>query len=310
MSRYRSVLFAWVAAAAALALVLWPLSVAHAADPVKIRVEVKDAGFNGNPGDFTIEVDQGSLVELTFVWNHVGYVQEEHVMVLEGYRLEWPKIDFQSREATLSFVADKPGTFDFKCDSDCEVHDYLQRGHLKVGRGGGGAAAAALTPAVLTITPSKWATGGEAVSFMALLVAPTGAPIPKAEVRFFLDAEFLGTKGKMEIGTVKTDENGVAFFDYRPTLATPQQTITGRFEGMGTHGEAEQSVVILETGSPPSAYDQAPVGLEIFRQSAPLALALAVIAVWLILAYVFLQAIGISRVELGGERSRASRSDG
>ena len=49
-----------------------PLHVAQADDPVKIRVEITDDGFKGSPdgGDFVINVEQGKLVELTFVWAH------------------------------------------------------------------------------------------------------------------------------------------------------------------------------------------------------------------------------------------------
>ncbi|MBI3953906.1 MAG: Ig-like domain repeat protein [Chloroflexi bacterium] len=294
---------------AALLLAALPrhLALAQGPEPVKIRVETVDAGFKCAPvsknclgdqsGDFIIEVEQGSLVELTFAWAHVGYAHEEHIMVLPGYRLETDKLTSEHREATMKFVADKPGSFNFKCDLECEVHDYLQRGRLKVSRGGsGGAAAAALTPTALALTPSSWVTAGDPLSLMAVLKDAQGTPVSKGEVRFYLDAEFAGTKGKMEIGTAKTDKNGVALLSYRPALAARQQKITAHFEGMGVYGESQQAVELQEVGVPPPAYTTAPVGLESIRHWAPTALAAAVLAVWSVFGFVLYQAIGIARV--------------
>ncbi len=289
------------------------LAYAQGPEPVKIRVETVDSGFQCAPvsknclgeqsGDFVIEVAQGSLVELTFVWAHVGYFQEEHVMILEGYKLETDKLTREHPEATLKFIADKAGGFTFKCDLDCDVHDYLQRGHLKVGRGGGGGGAAVFTPTALSLTPSSWVTAGDPVSLTAVLKDAKGAPVPKAEVRFYVDASFVGTKGKMAIGTAKTDANGVAFLDYRPTLATRQQVIMAAFEGMGVYAESQGSIELQEVGVPPAAYTTAPIGLEVIRHWAPTALAAAVLSVWSVFGFVLYQAIGIARVSTrGGEK--------
>ncbi|MBI4674090.1 MAG: hypothetical protein HY741_20795 [Chloroflexi bacterium] len=85
-----------------LALALPPLQFVRADGPPlghdknHVVVEINDGGFNGQTGDFTIEVNQGDLVELTFTWAHQGYVNEEHVMVLEGYKLEWDKLDIRA----------------------------------------------------------------------------------------------------------------------------------------------------------------------------------------------------------------------
>lgn len=282
---------------ALLLIVAGPHRLAHASgpEPVKIRVEVTDAGFNDEPGDFVIEVEQGALVELTFVWAHQGYVQEEHIFVLEGYKLESDKIDFHNRETTVTFVADQPGTFDFKCDLDCELHDYLQAGHLKVGRGGGGGAAASLTPTTLTVSPSSWVSVGDPITLMAVLKDASGVPVPKAELHFRVDAEFVGTRGQMKIGTARTDANGVAFLDYQPTLALQQQTITAHFEGLGIYDESEQAIVIKEVVTPPPAYTVAPPSLEPVRHWAPLALTGVLLSVWLIFGFVLYQMYGIFR---------------
>ncbi len=307
------------AALVGLALGVMPQHVAHADDPVKLRVEITDSGFayNGKEGDPVVEVEQGKLVELTFAWTHKGYVNDEHIIVLEGYKLESDKLTSAHREFTFKFLADKPGTFRFKCDLDCEIHDFMQRGALNVRRGGGGGGAAALTPTKLNVTPSSWVTGGDTVALMATLNDGSGNPVPKAEVRFLLDAEFAGRKGKMDIGSAKTDAKGVAFLDFKPTLATDQYAITARFVGMGVYAESEQAIAIQSTGAPPSAYVMEPTGLEIIPAwAAPLTvgvadrpiihqildhwatfgLTLAVLAVWAIFAFILYQAFSISRV--------------
>jgi hypothetical protein len=47
---------------------------------------------------------------------------EEHIMVLEGYKLESEKITAEHREATFRFLADKAGPR--PSDLDCEAHDF------------------------------------------------------------------------------------------------------------------------------------------------------------------------------------------
>ncbi|MBI4199883.1 MAG: hypothetical protein HY535_05380 [Chloroflexi bacterium] len=321
---------------AALLMGAVPVAVAHAADPpahveaVKIRVDLTDGGFNGEPGDFVLEVEQGHVVEMTFVWAHVGYVEEEHIMLLEGYKLETEKLNFQNREGTIKFIADKPGTFVFKCDLDCDVHDYLQRGYLKVKRAGSappptqegqgtgsptGAAPSGATasgsgtapssgqavpvagptllPTKLSVSPSSWVTGGEPITLMAVLTDAKGKPVPKAEVRFSLDTDFAGTKGQVALGVAKTDGNGVAFLDYQPTLGARRHAIAASFEGQGLYDESQQVIQVEEVGVPPSAYTMPPIGLAGFRHWAPRALVLTIVVVWATFGFILYQALGV-----------------
>ena len=260
------------------------------AGTVKVRVEITDVGFQPQ----TIEVPQGRLVELTFVWAHVGYIQEEHIMVLEGYKMESDKLDREHRETTIKFVADKSGTFTFKCDAVCEIHDYLQTGQLKVSRGGGGTVA--LTPTTLALTPSSWVTAGDPVSVMAVLHDPTGGPVAKAEIQLFLDTEFAGTKGKILLARVKSDANGVAFLDYQPTTNQALHQITGHFEGMGVYAESQQAIELQAIAAPASAYHQELIGLESARHWAPIGFVVGALAVWLSLGFVLYQAVGVAWV--------------
>ncbi|MBE0609496.1 MAG: hypothetical protein IH609_08960, partial [Dehalococcoidia bacterium] len=74
-----------------------PLAVHAQEAPVQITVKVTDGSFEPT----VIEVEQGKLVELTFVWSHVAYLEEEHIMVIPGYKLETEKIDAEHRETTV-----------------------------------------------------------------------------------------------------------------------------------------------------------------------------------------------------------------
>ncbi|MBI2165054.1 MAG: hypothetical protein HYU29_01460 [Chloroflexi bacterium] len=290
--------------------------------PGHIKVEVTDLGFNGKTDGLVIEVEQGQMVELTFTWAHQSYPREEHIMVLQGYGLETDRLNSSNREATLKFIADKAGTFNFKCDVECDVHDYLQQGYLKVKRSGSaaadGSAKATFTPTTLALSPSAWVTGGEAVTLTAVLRDPGGVSVPKAELSFYLEAEFGGSKGKMWFAKARTDANGVAFLEYRPILEAPKQTITARFDGMGIYAESEQAIEVQVIGVPPSAYDMEPTGLTgpslgvwlggtppqpalsawswAISNWGPLALATMVLAMWGVFGFILYQAFRISRV--------------
>ncbi len=307
----------YIAGVVALLLLVAPRVVlAQGPAPVKLRVEVTDNGFNPD----TIEVQQGQTVELTFVWSQQAYPNDEHIITLDGYKLESDKINSDHREATLKFIADKPGDFIFKCDLDCQVHDLLGAGHLKVTGGSGSGTSAALTPTKLTVSPSSWVTAGEPIILMAVLKDDKRAPVSKAEVRFTLQAEFAGSHGAMEIGTAKTDYNGVAFLAYRPTVQTMLQNITAQFDRMGLYAPSKQSFQIRLIGTPPSAYQVSPLGLPdtpvyaSLSTRAPLPIAapataalswsvghwqeaplvLLVGGVWAIFAYVLFQVLGIA----------------
>ncbi len=296
------------AAAVALALAVWtPAVQAQAgAEALKVRVETTDSGFRcaagtaaacigDREGDFIVEVEQGRLVELTFSWAHQGYPEEEHIIVLDGYKLETDEITAGHREATLNFIADKSGSFNFKCDLECEVHDFLQRGVLRVTRGGGGGPAAPVfTPTKLEVTPSTWATVGDPVSLLVSLRDSDGKPVPKAEVALTLAAGFAGVQAPMALGHIKTDANGVGFFEYQPTVPMQQHAITARFEGAGVFDGSEHKLVIEQAALPPPAFETEPVGLEGFRERAPAVFGGMAIVVWAAFGFVLYQVVSMS----------------
>jgi len=262
----------------------------------KIRVEITDNGFNNDP-DFTIEVAQGAVVEITFVWAQTMDLDDEHVIVLKGYGVETDKITYFNKESTLKFIADKPGSFELTCDVDCEIHDVLRRGHLKVGAGGsagsGGGSASALTKTALSLTPSAWSVTSGPVILTASLKDAEGAGVPKAEVRFFVEADFAGTKGLREVGIADTDSTGMAQVVFQPTTEGTQRVLA-RFEGVGLYAESEQSVEVEAVGDLPT-YSIAPASLEALRARAPFVVAAAVLAVWTAYGFAVYQAIRIVR---------------
>jgi hypothetical protein len=277
---------------------MWPSRLyGQEAAPVTIRINVTDSGFayNGQSGDITIEVEEGALVELTFVWAHEAYVLDEHIITLEGYGLESDKIDFHNRETTIRFIANRPGTFTFTCTVQCDSHDYLQNGHLHAARSGLESQSAAFTPTILEMSPSSWVATGRLIVLTTTLRDTDGAPVPRAEVRFNLEAEFAGVEGPMEIGRARTDADGVAFFNYQPTLNLRQHRITAHFDGMGIYDESQHGVQIDGIGEPPSAHRPVPLGLEAIRPWAPAALLAVVIVIWMTFAYVLYQVYAIAR---------------
>lgn len=261
-------------------------------EPVKIKVPITDNGFNGDP-NYMLEVEQGKSYELTFVFAQKGALGDGHVIVLKGYGVETDEIGFHNPEVALKFVANRPGTFELTCSNDCDIHDKLKSAHLKVKGAAGGSGAAALEPTALTLFPSAWQVAEGPVKLSATLKDGAGNPVPKATVRFYVDGEFAGTKGAMEVGAAKTDAKGMAAVSYNPTFAGQQQ-VAARFEGMGIYAESEKAVQIKVASARP-AYAVAPIGLDAIRSRAPIALAMLVLSIWCTFGFVLYQIYGVRR---------------
>ena len=301
MKTLRRRAFMFMALMLVTASTLWtlahPVAVYAQDPPVKITVKVTDAGFAPK----VIEVDQGKTVELTFVWAHAAYPNEEHIMVIAGYKLESDKIDSKHLETVVKFVATQSGTFNFKCDLECDIHDALQNGELKVKPSSGGGGAAALQPSKLVIDPvSGVVIKGGTVSVSAALQDKDGQPIPKAEVRFYANQSFLGQTGLVEIGIAKTGPTGYANLLYHPTT-NAARTIVAKFAGLGLYDASEQEIPLVGSDQFVPRVDPANDDtLHGFKGSAHLALVVVIAAVWITFGFIFLQALGI-RHATGGE---------
>ena len=214
-------------------------AMAQAPEAVKIRIPITDNGFNDQPSGFEITVEQGQLVELTFVWEHAAYLEEAHIFVLEGYNLESDEISFHNREATLRFVAEKPGAFRLKCDVDCEVHDVLKRATLNVvrpGMGGaavpGGAGGEDARPAAQILIAAPVEAGlGTGARLLTTLTDESGTAIAGAKVSLFEVIGFMGVEPQeVEVATGMTDAQGTSTLVYT-ARRTGNRTLTAYFDG-------------------------------------------------------------------------------
>jgi plastocyanin len=257
--------------------------------PVDAQVQITDTGFQ----PATVNVTQGVEVHLTFVFAEKAFPDDSHTISLDGYNLDTDTIDKDHPQSTLKFIANKSGTFGFSCANQCSIHDSLQNGKLVVG-GAGAGAAASFTPTTLSLKPSTYATAGGPILLTALLADAKGAPVSKATVTFYEDATLGSTSGQMEIGTARTDGNGVAFLYFQPTLDDPQQTITAKFGGAGVNAESSGTIHIRQVDNPPPAYVTEPVGLAGLRAIAPSAFEVVIALVWATLLLVLGLTVGVS----------------
>lgn len=113
-----------VLALAALALVAGPLPQPLAA-PGERHVRVEAGNYAFSPG--VIHANPGDRVTIELVSKDVV-----HGLYLEGYDLGITADPGQT--ATLSFTADKPGSFRFRCSVTCGALHPFMIGQLKVGR--------------------------------------------------------------------------------------------------------------------------------------------------------------------------------
>jgi plastocyanin len=294
-------IFVALLAAFGLALLMTPLP-ARADEPVKLTVKVTDQGFD----PAVVEVPQGAPVELTFVFANKNYPQDEHIMVGTGaVKFESDKIDSATQQTTVKFVATQPGTFGFKCNVECDAHDDLQKGEIKVKAAGGAAGAGAssgLQESKLTIDPTAGVlVKGNSVSIVAVLQDKDGKPISKADVTFYLERQFLGRKGQVEIATAKTNEGGLATAVYRPTDSAGGK-ITVAFAGGGLYDKTEESVQLAPSRQfEPLALAAKDDDLHGLKRVAPYALITLIGGIWLGFAFMLYLAWGISRAAPGGD---------
>ena len=266
----------------------------YADDAVKLTVKVTDAGFE----PATVTVSQGQLVELTFEFAQTAYPDDEHVFTIDGYKLTTDKIDKNHKTATVKFIATKVGVFPFSCDIECAIHEPLQTGQLKVTAGGG--AGAALTPTKLQIDPvANIAVRGDRVIVTATLKAVDGEPIPKADVTFLIEQQFVGTAGLMEVGTAKTGAAGVAQLVYRPRETDPKKMVV-RFSGQGIYDATEAAIQLPGNqvfGPPPKTAGSDILDL---KRGAKFGLIIVIVAIWGTFAFILYRAWSLRTNQPGG----------
>jgi hypothetical protein len=239
---------------------------AQAPQPVKIRVPVTDNGWNGQGANFSLTVEEGQLIELTFVFEQKVHLTDEHIFILDGYNLEWEKIDYSHPEATVRFLADKPGSFRLKCDLDCEIHDLLKNGTLVVARKGAGGAAppagGAAAPdtraeSKLTVSAPVSANTGETTPLTVNAVDPAGKPVAGARVHLFEVVTFLGSlKQDVEVAAATTGKDGQATLSYA-ARRTGTRSLKVAFDGNVDH-RATSLALELPVADAGSTYEVKP----------------------------------------------------
>jgi plastocyanin len=279
---------------AAVLLALWPTTTrpATADGPVQITVKVTDDGFDPN----TVEVQLGQSVELTFVWAQKTHPTDEHIITIDAYKLESDKISATKTTTTLKFVATNAGTFTFKCDIDCDVHSSLQHGQLKVTPAAGGATAAALLPSKLSVEPGNVLVKGDSLTVSAFLLDTSGQPIPKAQVMLLSEEQFVGKTAFVEVALTRTDQAGLAKFDFKPTHSGAQKLIA-RFDGVGLYDKTEQAIDVPSNPAfGPAAVASGADNLHGIKGLAREAFLLVILGIWSTFGFILYQAWRVSRV--------------
>jgi len=249
----------------------------RADEPTKLTVKITDLGFD----PLTVQVEQGKAVELTFLWAQTAYLDDQHVIALEGYNVSSDQIDRDHTQATVKFIATKVGSFNFKCDIECDLHPALQTGTVKVVAGSGGGATASLLKPTINANPSLTSVKGDSVVLAAQLLDPSGQPITKAEVHFLVEEQFVAWTGLAEVGVAKTGPAGIAQVVYRPSQPASQKLVI-RFPGAGLYDAAELTTQIPASRLFGPRPPESSVSLHGLRTWAPTALLIVIVGIWLV----------------------------
>lgn len=110
--------------AAALAIALVPIDAARSTQHATRNFRIEASQYAYNPGE--IAVNPGDTVTIQLVSTDVV-----HGLYIDGYDLSLEADPGQT--TTLTFVADKPGSFRFRCNVTCGAMHPFMIGKLNVG---------------------------------------------------------------------------------------------------------------------------------------------------------------------------------
>ncbi|TAK76617.1 MAG: hypothetical protein EPO16_06925 [Dehalococcoidia bacterium] len=285
---------------------------AQTAEPVKIRVPITEQGFNDKPGNFTINVRQGQLVEITFVWDQKIHMGDEHVFVLDGYNLETKTINASDREATWSFVADKAGTFRIKCDLECEIHDVLKSALLIVTPAGAAApagAAGATGPdsrpkSQLAIVAPVGSARGSQVDISVTASDAKGAPIPAARIVLAETVQFYGLDPQtVEVASATTGKDGVAVLQYLPRR-TGERALKVMLDGNAARAPSSLDLKLTIGDGPATYLVEPPAGIPGVNRFLVSAI---IVTVWGTMFIVTMHVVAIARAGRNGGPGEEAR---
>lgn len=176
-------------------------------EPRIFTVIVSRYGFNGTAGSFSITVQQGDMVKITFVYGDNDLaVDNPHAIMFDGYRIQTVNIGKSNPSVTVDFVADVSGTFNFYCYIPCLGMENLL-GHLIVTPTQNQRIPTTLNLAVSNLNPES-----TAFQIKATVVDENGKPMGGVPVTFYENTTF----GTLFLDTVPTDSLGVAVLNYEP----------------------------------------------------------------------------------------------
>ena len=184
-------------------------------------VVVSRNGFNGTSEPFVLNLVEGEMVHITFLYgdDDLSY-DNPHVIFLVGYDLRTSLISKSNPTATMEFMATRTGAFAFYCVIPCQGMMNLESGVIEVAPRPAGT-----MPTSVEITVQETAVQGQAVTIQATLMQGS-QPVPNVHVDFYLNTTF----GPMKIGTGETDHKGVARIGYK-FFSSGQVTVKVQFAG-------------------------------------------------------------------------------
>lgn len=207
----------------------------HASTSTQLRaftVIVSRNGFNGTAGSFTLNVQQGDSVKITFIYGDDDLaVDNPHAIAFDGYRIQTASIGKSNPTVTIEFVADVSGTFNFYCYIPCLGMENLLA-HLVVAPTEGSQTPTTLNLAV-TSTNSNWFLVSAKVENMS------GQPLAGVPVTFYENTTF----GKLFLKKVPTNPEGIAVLNYIPTRIGSVQILAENL-GSAQYGTSAKSIVV------------------------------------------------------------------
>jgi len=231
--------------------VLANVSTPGSAQPSRVfTVIVSRYGFNGTASGFKLSVSQGDSVRITFLYgdNDLPY-NNPHAIMIDGYAVKSAIIDKASPKATVEFVANVSGIFRFYCFVPCVGMEFLM-GTLVV------------TPTQGPMSPTRVHMAIPVTSQAFLMVSATaedanGNPLVGVPIRFYENTTF----GKLLLGTVATNSEGIAVLNYTVSRTGSIQLIA---ENQGSSEYASSSTsLFVNIATHPSQHEQETVLVEL-----------------------------------------------
>lgn len=182
--------------------------------PTQQTIQVSRLGWDGARDGLRLTVRQGQEVTLTFRYGDLDLDENNpHVLLVQGYDVRTATLDRDNPEVTVTFSADRAGTFTVRCIKPCTGHSNLQVGRLVVEPAAGSATGypgSAAPRLVLGLAAAVTRQAPGAYTLVAAAADEAGTPVPDVAVTFYEETALLGTSGWAELGRAVTGTDGLA----------------------------------------------------------------------------------------------------